>query len=134
MKLVGLIFALMLFTTVKALIILENSPDALVFPTLELPDVEFAELPTGCSGLFSGSECLELIAKILYNAFLAVGFAVATVIVTGLFLLELFAVIIEISFTGFSGAPAWVNALTTTVLGALIAIKLYVMVRTGGEE
>lgn len=127
-----IVFILFAFSTFK--ILYANSNDAaphFEFPTLDPPDIEFRNVSGGCGGFI---DCTEYLGAVLFNIGAGIIFLVLFLIELIVYVIELFALIVEVTFTGFAGAPWWVNALSTLPFFMAIGIIIYRLVRSGESE
>lgn len=132
MKIVFIIFVFLAFTLAKILVINESTESpSIIFPTFDAPALDFIDLSAGCGGFV---DCLEYIGAVIYNIGLGLIFLVLFIIELVGYIFELFALLINVTFTGVDGAPFWINALMTTPFLAAIAFILYKLIRKGSSE
>jgi hypothetical protein len=133
MRIVTLLFIVTMFTATKAMIINEDAEVALiVFPTFDPPgDFAFRDLSGGCGGFV---DCIEYVGAVIYNVALAPVFVISFLIGVITYVFALFALFIEVTFTGVEGAPWWLNLAISLPILASLAVILYRMVPIGGEK
>lgn len=132
MKTVQLVFILLGYLVFQILFVGSGgAEDPIIFPTFDVPDFEFIDLSSGCGGF---TDCIEYVGAVIYNIGLGIIFLILFLIELITFVFDLFALIVEINFTGFNGAPWWVNLMFTVPLGAIIALLIYRMARSGETD
>lgn len=129
MKLVALIFiylvwAIFLITYANT----SESIPAVVFPTLESPDIDFIDVSDGCGGFI---DCLEYIGAVLFNIGAGIIFLVLFIINLIVYVFQILAILLEVSFTGIDGAPWQFNTTISTVSAAIIAMLVFRLIRSG---
>lgn len=132
MKVVAIIFIFLAFTLAKVLVVNEtDGQPEIIFPTLETPDFEFIDLSGGCSGF---TDCIEYVGAVIYNIGLGLIFIVLFIVNLMVYIFQLFAVLLSVTFTGIEGAPFWVNLLLTVPFLASIAFIIYKLIRKGSSS
>lgn len=131
MKIVALLFIFLSYSVVKAMALEEiNDTPAFTFPTFELPSLDFIDLSGGCG---SFTDCIEYVGAVIYNFSLGIIFLILLIIELIVYVLELVALLVAIQFTGFDGAPQWVNTILTTPFLAAVGFIIFKLIRKGSS-
>jgi hypothetical protein len=124
------VFAIQLFWIVF-LFTYSNSSDEIPniqFPTFDTPNISFRDVSQGCGGFV---DCIEYVGAVLYNVAGGVIFIILFLIELIQFTVAMFVLLTSTSFAGIDGAPWQFNVVITVISGALLALLLYFMVRSG---
>lgn len=129
MKFLTIFFIFIAFTLAKILILNEGNTEPIVFPSFDAPDFDFIDLSGGCGGF---TDCIEYVGAVLYNIGLTIIFLVLFIVELVTYVFELFALLLQVTFTGIDGAPFWINILLATPFAAAVALIIFRM--SGGGE
>lgn len=132
MKLIPLLTFLLAFTVLKGMI-LEEAAGAPVFtfPTLDVPDFDFIDLSGGCG---SFTDCIEYVGAVIQNVALGIIFLILLIINLLVYIFEVITLIVSINFSGFEGAPWYVNAILSTPIVGSLALIVFLVVRSGRAQ
>lgn len=132
MKIVALIMLNVLFAVFKILYAntTEEIPD-ITIPSIDTPNIDFIDVSGGCSGF---TDCIEYVGAVLYNIGAGIIFVILFIIELLLYLFEIFALILQTSFSGIEGAPELVNLILVLPITLSIAFILYKLIRKGSSQ
>lgn len=128
MKLINVVFVFLAFTIFKSMVLAETQPDAITFPSMDFPDLEFETIPDGCSGF---TDCIEYVGKVIVNLVLGIVYVVLLLFNLIAFIAALFVTVGEVTVTGIDNAPWWVNLIVFTPYLGIVGVILYKMIRKG---
>ncbi len=139
MRLVALVFLLVTYATVKAMIIADVAPEDTLF---NLPEFPTLELNTTNLFDFEAVGGPDSISEATHNIAIAIGDTAKIILSVILFIIKivfylalLVAFLAANAFTGFgSEAPAWLNAIFVAPMAIGIAIVVYKLIRSGDDE
>lgn len=131
-SLLALTFFLLAFTIFKILYVNEDSGvPSISFPTFEPPDITFIDVSGGCGGFI---DCTEYLANVIFNIGAGIIFLVQFIIELVVYIVQFFAVLIQVQFIGIDGAPWFINLLLATPISVAIGLILFKMFRSGASE
>lgn len=131
LDLLVILFVLIAWSGVKAMMLNAEEPDAVIFPTFDVPDLDFETIPNGCGGF---TDCIEYVGNIIVNFVLGVVFVVLVLFELIGFIIEFVAILVTVGFEPLEGAPALVNVLLAVPTAAGIAIIIYKAIRKGDTD
>lgn len=131
LDLMVILFVLIAWAGVKAMMLNADEPDSVVFPTFTAPDLDFREIPESCGGF---TDCIEYVGNIIVNFVLGIVFVILVVFGLIAFILEFVALLVTVGFEPLDGAPSFVNVLLAIPTAAGIAIIAFKALRKGDTE
>jgi hypothetical protein len=149
MRFVALLFLLVAFGFVKGLILAEVASEDLDFPDLSprqigdcdtSPENETAVNATGCIRVYdlpdcsSITSCTKFVGLVIYNIGAYLVWIVLFVVDMVIFVAALLILMVSLLFEPIPGAPGFVSLFINAVLPAMLAIKLYRLIRDGSDE
>lgn len=130
MNLAALIFTFLAYGLFVAMYQGDSTGES-TFPAFEAPEVEFEDLPASCGGF---TDCIEYVGNVIKNVVLGFVYAILLIVAIIRLIVELLVLIVASAFTGFDGAPEWLNILVATFFGIATAITIYRALRKGDTD
>ncbi len=101
------------------------------FPTFEPPGIQFNTLPEDCDGF---GDALFCIGVGIINFVIGIIYLILLIIEIIRILIVILTLIVTNAFTGFNGAPFWVNDLFLVAIFGSFAISIYKAIRKGDTD
>jgi hypothetical protein len=95
------------------------------------PGIDFVELPDDCSGFTDALFCIGIG---VINFAIGIVYIILLIVEIIRLLVSIVVLITTNSFTGFDGAPFWVNTLFLTAIFGSFAISIYKAIRKGDTD
>lgn len=136
MNFTGLIFIFITYAVLKSMIIADVDAQSI---TIEAPSLPSLDLNVTFNYVSIGG--IDAIADAIHNLYITIaGIAQATVALVVflydliVYLVQLFLFITVNAFTGFDGAPWYINTITATPAIVMVGIIGYKLLRSGSDE